>query len=282
MHEMAIAQNILDLVGHEMEKYPGAKLIGFDIQVGEFSCVQNEALTFCLGACLNETPRPDADIRITAEVLRTRCKSCDHAFTPVDHTFICPNCGPRYTILDDLPYDRPMTSMCDFPRCPDCKREYDDPPDRRFHAQPVCCPNCGPKLELLDASGRAIETDEPIQHARDAIKSGRIVDVIVMTSANFSDEPILADTGQAVEGMGSVVDLFLTHDREIRHRADDSVARIAASAGHRSRNHRPRAGRAKSASLPEDVNRRQPHTPNARYGTVAADLLIPGFSTGWG
>ena len=92
MHEMAIAQNILDLVGQEMEKYPGAMLVGFDIEVGEFSCVQDEALTFCLGACINETPWPEADIRITPEALRARCKSCDRTFAPVDHRFICPDC----------------------------------------------------------------------------------------------------------------------------------------------------------------------------------------------
>jgi hydrogenase maturation protein HypF len=66
------------------------------------------------------------------------------------HPFItCTNCGPRFTIVTGLPYDRPMTTMRDFPLCPDCAREYADPADRRFHAQPVACHACGPVLELV-------------------------------------------------------------------------------------------------------------------------------------
>lgn len=60
----------------------------------------------------------------------------------------CTNCGPRFTIVKGLPYDRPKTTMVDFPMCPACRAEYDDPSDRRFHAQPNACPTCGPRLEL--------------------------------------------------------------------------------------------------------------------------------------
>ncbi len=68
----------------------------------------------------------------------------------------CTNCGPRFTIVQDVPYDRPLTTMSKFQMCPECLREYDNPADRRFHAQPNACPVCGPKLQLLDNNGREL------------------------------------------------------------------------------------------------------------------------------
>ena len=89
----------------------------------------------------------------------------------------CTNCGPRYTIIDDVPYDRPKTSMRHFTMCTRCQAEYDDPDNRRFHAQPNACPVCGPRVTLCDAQGTAIETDDPIGDAARRIRDGRIVAV---------------------------------------------------------------------------------------------------------
>jgi hydrogenase maturation protein HypF len=86
----------------------------------------------------------------------------------------CTNCGPRYTIVERTPYDRPYTSMRAFAMCPACEREYHDPFDRRFHAQPVACPACGPRLFVHDGQTELAVTD-PVVCAQDALRAGRIV-----------------------------------------------------------------------------------------------------------
>ena len=78
----------------------------------------------------------------------------------------CTNCGPRFTIVRDVPYDRPLTTMAGFRLCADCAAEFSDPADRRFHAQPVCCPACGPRLRLLDAAGGESDGSAAIRSPR--------------------------------------------------------------------------------------------------------------------
>jgi hydrogenase maturation protein HypF len=87
----------------------------------------------------------------------------------------CTDCGPRFTIIEGLPYDRPRTTMKKFAMCPACRREYGDPGDRRYHAQPVSCPNCGPKLQLK-VEGK-IDKKEPLEAAIGLLKKGKVVAV---------------------------------------------------------------------------------------------------------
>jgi hydrogenase maturation protein HypF len=88
----------------------------------------------------------------------------------------CTNCGPRFTIITDIPYDRPNTTMSSFEMCPDCAAEYANPLDRRFHAQPVACPVCGPQVWLEDTSGRRIaERDHAILKVQQLLAGGKII-----------------------------------------------------------------------------------------------------------
>ncbi|MHB0977323.1 MAG: carbamoyltransferase HypF [Candidatus Aquicultorales bacterium] len=89
----------------------------------------------------------------------------------------CTNCGPRFTIIEDIPYDRPKTTMKNFPMCPVCRREYEDPSNRRFHAQPNACPVCGPALELRIRSGGgfAPEAGDPVDKTIELLSAGKIV-----------------------------------------------------------------------------------------------------------
>jgi hydrogenase maturation protein HypF len=249
----------------------------------------------------------------------------------------CTNCGPRYTIVEDIPYDRPHTTMAPFHMCASCRAEYDNPADRRFHAQPNACPVCGPRLsapveeaiarlaagEILaikglggfhlacdarsapavqqlrhrkrrsekpfalmcrdlaavdricavsDADRRALESPEhPISILRrseacdlpEALAPGNRTlgvmlpytplhhllfrgapyDALIMTSGNLSEEPIVTHNDEAADRLAGIADWFLTHDRGIFMRTDDSVVRTFAGATRvlrRSRGYAPR------------------------------------------
>jgi hydrogenase maturation protein HypF len=249
----------------------------------------------------------------------------------------CTNCGPRFTIITAMPYDRPNTTMSSFAMCPACSTEYADPGDRRFHAQPNACPVCGPAVSLLDRDGNEMPDADAISRTAALLDEGIIValkglggfllacdatapevvqqlrvrkrrptkpfavmvrdietarrhcdltaaeeslllspaapivlarwkkestvcrDVapgllflgimlpytplhhllvracnrpLVMTSGNLSEEPIAAETGEALTRLHGIADYFLTHNRPIHSRYDDSVAMVAGGQTH--------------------------------------------------
>jgi hydrogenase maturation protein HypF len=265
------------------------------------------------------------------------CEDClAEMFDPGNRRYLypfinCTNCGPRYSIITGIPYDRPYTTMAPFAMCDDCLAEYHDPLNRRFHAQPNACPVCGPRLRLLDVTG-AILPGDPLAGALRALALGLTVAVkgvggfhlavdacsegavarlrqrkkrdekpfallasdldavrqiagcsdlegrllagverpivllrkrpgnpisslvapkngwfgvmlpgnplqhllikgsrapLVMTSGNLSDEPIAYRDADALGRLSEIADLFLTHDREIHTRTDDSVLRLS-------------------------------------------------------
>jgi hydrogenase maturation protein HypF len=265
------------------------------------------------------------------------CPDClEEIFDPTDRRYHypftnCTNCGPRFTIIEDIPYDRPLTTMKNFTMCPECLKEYEDPLDRRFHAQPNACPVCGPSLELLDSTGNPVDTDDVIVTSADLLRQGKIIAVkglggfllacdassektvnllrerkhrpfkpfavmmstieevkihceitpeeeilinspnspivlvkwkqeskiaktvapnlkylgvmvpytplhhllmretglpLVMTSGNFSEEPIAKDNDEAIRRLSSIADYYLVHNRDIYARYDDSVIMV--------------------------------------------------------
>ncbi len=269
------------------------------------------------------------------------CADClAEMYQPKDFRYLypfinCTNCGPRYSIIKTIPYDRANTTMADFRMCQKCSKQYNNPSDRRFHAQPVACTNCGPKITLTDKTGKIIQSqsDKVVSTAAKMLKAGKILavkgiggfhlavdasnetavrqlrlrkkrdhkpfalmarslkairkyaqttekteelltspqspivllpkkpkaqiapstapgvgtfgfmlcyaplhfllfdygpEVLVMTSANISDQPLICKNDEALEKLADIADAFVMHNREIFRQVDDSIVHIIA------------------------------------------------------
>ena len=125
------------------------------------------------------------------------CEMCfDELFDPSDRRYRypftnCTNCGPRFTITRQVPYDRAMTTMSSFEMCPECQREYDDPSDRRFHAQPNACPVCGPQVRLLDKFGHELQSkpEDPILRAARMLRGRAIMAIKGLGGYHLACDP---------------------------------------------------------------------------------------------
>ena len=175
------------------------------------------------GFSIRESPHGDlADAPVAPDA--ATCERClSELFDPGDRRFRypfinCTDCGPRFTIIGGVPYDRPLTTMAGFTMCARCQAEYEDPADRRFHAQPNACPDCGPSLELFDPAGEAVSTADdldPLAAAGRALHEGRIVAVKGLGGFHLACR---ADDEAAVAAL-----------RARKHREDKPFALMAAS-----------------------------------------------------
>jgi hydrogenase maturation protein HypF len=146
------------------------------VQVRELPCNHDRGFRI-LASRVGEESRAliSADVALCADCLRELFDPADRRYR---YPFInCTNCGPRYTIVRHIPYDRARTSMAVFRMCAACQREYDDPTNRRFHAQPNACWECGPQVELWERSGMRVETRDPIAEAAARLQAGAVLAV---------------------------------------------------------------------------------------------------------
>jgi hydrogenase maturation protein HypF len=139
-------------------------------------CPPNGFTTFEI---VHSEPIPGAFIPISPDV--SICEDClDEMLDPADRRYLypfinCTNCGPRFTIINDIPYDRPKTTMAPFKMCPACQIEYEDPVNRRFHAQPVACPDCGPQVTLESQNAETLERADAICETQNLLAQGKIL-----------------------------------------------------------------------------------------------------------
>ena len=169
------------------------------------------------------------DVSICDDCLREMRSPRDRRF---HYPFInCTNCGPRYTIIDDIPYDRPQTSMKHFRMCTLCQAEYDNPDNRRFHAQPNACPVCGPHVQLLESNGHVADTQDPISAVVTLLKEGHIVAIkglggfhLAVDAENEQAVTRLRQRKHREEKPLAVMAYDIDHVRRFAHLDDEEIA----------------------------------------------------------
>ncbi len=125
----------------------------------------------------------DSNFKVSIPADLAMCSGCENEIIdPLNRRYkypftTCVNCGPRYTVVNSMPYDRCRTTLSDFPLCSECEKEYTDPKNRRFHAESTACPVCGPRLSFFDSTGNEIKCDDPLNKTIDEINNGKIVSI---------------------------------------------------------------------------------------------------------
>ena len=157
------------------QKPPLARIDEFQVhrtQIGLEDIRQDFHIVGSIGAGNRIGPiTPDSDV----------CDNClAELFAPDNRRYLypfinCTDCGPRYTLIEKTPYDRPLTAMRDFALCSRCQAEYSNPLDRRFHAQATCCPDCGPAVTLVSRDQQTVAASDPIRMAAELLREGKIV-----------------------------------------------------------------------------------------------------------
>jgi hydrogenase maturation protein HypF len=175
IHIEGKSEKLQEFIRDLREKAPRLSKIN-EIVVDEANCLDLKGFT------IMESERTGTS-QLVIPVDAAVCDDClremnDPSNFRYQYPFInCTQCGPRYTIIDELPYDRPYTSMKGFKMCPDCEKEYHDPANRRHHAQPIACAKCGPKVRLLNANGEEMAAQNPIQETIALLKAGKVIAV---------------------------------------------------------------------------------------------------------
>ncbi|OBK68816.1 carbamoyltransferase HypF, partial [Mycobacterium sp. 1165178.9] len=169
------------------------------------------------------------------------CDDCiAELFDPLDrryrHPFVtCTNCGPRFTIIRELPYDRPATTMSGFAMCARCATEYHDPANRRFHAQPIACPDCGPSLWFAAPAARVHGPDAALAATQDALASGAVVAIKGVGGYHLAcgaDDETAVDALRARKARGAKPFAMLVRDLDVARRyahVDDAEAAVLSS-----------------------------------------------------